>query len=522
MLPTCSLLLPERELPDLDNTRRLMWNGHFAITRLREGEYEDVRRRFDLSRDEAVVVDIQSGIFTIRVPERIRPEMESAGFFFEEKPPFRLIDPALPLRGAHPSPAHWLHGYIDVDLAHQTMRRFAADFPELATVVRIGESVERRPIFALRIADRSAGGSGKRRPRILFMGAHHGNEPLAVNFSLDLAYYLLYGCDAFAPESDCSSPLLSQRSSRGVISRRSAEIQDYLKRFELWFVPIVNPDGVSVFWEKNAWAGRKNNRDSTEPAGWNAQDGVDLNRNYPFRWNSGVPRASSGEPGNVFYRGPAPGSEPETQAIMRLAEEQRFSVALSYHCFATKVLAPYTIEGAINPVPNAAWRIGAEMASAGESYRPEKPYTVARNLYPVDGTDQDWLFNAYGTMAFIVEGAQLHPPFEPAGRQTVQGMRRISLRALELYLEGPTVSIEVVDNQNRPIEARIQTPDYYFFHNEGLRSSPRDGGFDFFMESPGSLTVRASRDGFAATEAELDCSGGVCDLRLQLTPLLAQ
>ena len=38
------------------------------------------------------------------------------------------------------------------------------------------------------------------------------------------------------------------------------------------------------------------------------EDGVDINRNYPFYWNSGVRTASSDTPGSVFYRGPGPAS----------------------------------------------------------------------------------------------------------------------------------------------------------------------------------------------------------------------
>jgi protein MpaA len=50
--------------------------------------------------------------------------------------------------------------------------------------------------------------------------------------------------------------------------------------------------------------------------------GVDLNRNFPWGW-----RAQSG----IFASGPAPASEPETKAIMKLIARERPGVTLWFH-----------------------------------------------------------------------------------------------------------------------------------------------------------------------------------------------
>jgi len=71
----------------------------------------------------------------------------------------------------------------------------------------------------------------------------------------------------------------------------------------LWVVPVYNPDGFARHTRKNA-------------------HGVDLNRNYPFKW----------APLNGGYEsGPKPASEPETRAMMRFLKKVRPAYVLSFH-----------------------------------------------------------------------------------------------------------------------------------------------------------------------------------------------
>jgi protein MpaA len=130
----------------------------------------------------------------------------------------------------------------------------------LATMV-FGHSVEGRPLEVTRVGEVDAP------VRVLVVGDVHGNEPAGEAIVARL--------------------------------RRSA-----LDGVAFWLVRTANPDG-------RAHGTRQNAR------------GVDLNRNFPFRWAHGAR--------GTYYPGPRAASEPETRALMKLVRRVKPQLGIYYH-----------------------------------------------------------------------------------------------------------------------------------------------------------------------------------------------
>src|SRR5207302_2442612 len=128
----------------------------------------------------------------------------------------------------------------------------------------LGYSVDHRPITAIERGDPDSP------QRALVVGCIHGNEPAGIAVARALT------ATAVPPEVD------------------------------LWVVPDLNPDGVAASTRVNA-------------------DGVDLNRNFPYRWKP------LGAPGSIDYAGPRPLSEPASRILSNLLQAVPPTLGIWYH-----------------------------------------------------------------------------------------------------------------------------------------------------------------------------------------------
>lgn len=105
------------------------------------------------------------------------------------------------------------------------------------------------------------------------------------------------------------------------------DLNKLFSQYTLYIVPCVNPDGLEIV--RSRLAPKKNvyiDKLEDYKANYN---GVDLNRNFPLAWeqiDNGITR-----PYGYFFKGYKSGSEKESQALMKLCEENAFDFLLSIH-----------------------------------------------------------------------------------------------------------------------------------------------------------------------------------------------
>ncbi len=349
---------------------------------------------------------------------------------------------------------HWQTSYKDHEHALALLKLIHDENPGLTELHELGRSHQNRPIMALRLTDPAVAEQDK--VAVFLNGAHHGDELLTIDYAFDAIERIL------------------QRP-------------EWLVAMDIWVVPVVNPDGV---WHtamvdhggSTQDGGRKNGRIPTELCGDTKQRrGVDLNRNYPFKW---MTAGASDDENSWKYAGPEAGSEPEVAAILALAEARRFVAAITWHTYGSTVLRPYTIPDTRNPEPDLA-RIVAELMKPGD-------FTIKSALYPVSGTYQDWHFHQHGTLAFIVEGDR-HNPVPRADRlAAVEAVRPALDGLLGRILEGPRVYGFVLHDHPARVEVRIEG--YRTYEGERWTARP-DGRFDRLVVGEGPFTIVAEVDG---------------------------
>lgn len=262
--------------------------------------------------------------------------------------------------------------YHSVAEMEERLRDLVSVYPALASTHVYGSSIERRSLTALRLCMYSeAAGRELHLPQYLIVGLHHAREWISGEVVMGMAEYIAHHA-------------LIQSRIRAIVSRA-----------ELWFVPVVNPDGYQYSLDVYAWW-RKNRR-SLEYGFF----GVDLNRNYGVDFNGD---GSSKTPNDDTYCGSAAYSEPETDALMHtllpnVMDPLRVTGFLSYHNYGQEILYPFGYDANVSG-PNEGFLrdLGLHMSQlmssgnvGGASYWVEK----ATDLYPVSGDGVDAVYQAY-------------------------------------------------------------------------------------------------------------------------------
>lgn len=296
-----------------------------------------------------------------------------------------------------------INGYRTYEEALEELQQIAADNPDICHLMDIGDSRGKEyflsnygnyedyqhDIWAMKVSDNVY--EDEDEPAVYYFGAHHAREPL----STEVAFYVLnhlidnYGTDP--------------------------EITENVNNTEIWFVPIVNPDGHEVVLDQLYTDWRKNIRDNdgngyVTSLGWDCPDGVDPNRNYGWEWGG---TGTSNDPNDITYCGPEAFSEPELQAIRDLMAAENFVAGISYHTYSELVLWSYAYSSnAPAPDLDAIANLGTMMGESIPSlYGGHYTAQAAWELYPCSGVTDDWAYGNHGIFAYTIELAtEFIPP----------------------------------------------------------------------------------------------------------------
>ena len=192
-------------------------------------------------------------------------------------------------------------GYRTVTAHENHLTAVAAAHPDLATKYTIGQSWKKtkgqggHDIQAICLTKKQAGdctlSTTSPKPKFFLMAQIHARE-LSTG---ELAWrWIDYLADGYATDATAKS---------------------ILDTTEVWVVPIANPDGVDIVASGgNSPKLQRKNADNTRGGCTGTNIGVDLNRNSTFKWGG-----DSNSPCAETYQGPSAGSEPEAQALEKLA-----------------------------------------------------------------------------------------------------------------------------------------------------------------------------------------------------------
>ncbi|MCX6666171.1 MAG: M14 family zinc carboxypeptidase [Euryarchaeota archaeon] len=315
-----------------------------------------------------------------------------------------------------------LKGYYSYDQLTTLLQQLHSQYPTIFTYYSIGKTYEGRDIWVIQLENTQS--TKQNKTAVLYIGGMHGNEPLG-------SETVIYSMKAF-----------TENYTMAYVNQSFTEqIRHIIDNVTLYFIPMINPDGIEA-------GTRKNSQANQCPFGAALYCGVDLNRNFPYAWDKldeypfqyrfghwnaqtfkdhpimflmskfptlFFPTTIKYPLGDIevfvpflkggHYRGPAPLSEKETQAIDSFVANHSISLAVDYHTPGEKILFPWY--SSRDPSPDdAKLRAIASNLSSINGYE----LMQGADWYLTAGCIMDYLYTKYNILPFTIElGSLKHP-----------------------------------------------------------------------------------------------------------------
>ncbi|MFN6038879.1 MAG: M14 family zinc carboxypeptidase, partial [Bacteroidota bacterium] len=255
-------------------------------------------------------------------------------------------------------------GFFTLQEVMNNLDSMAAKYPQFVSIrqpIGSGTTHEGRSVYYVKISDNP--NADENEPEILYNSLHHAREAESIS---QLIYFMWYILENYNNDS---------------------AIQYLLNNTEMYFVPVVNPDGYEYNYLTNPNGGgmwRKNRRTNGD-----GTFGVDLNRNYGYNWglnNFGSSPTTSSD----TYRGPSAISEPETHLMVNFINAHQFRMAVNNHTYSDVLIYPFGY-AANTYTPDSAQfvKYGECMTDCNGFAYGTANQTVG---YTANGTIDDWLY----------------------------------------------------------------------------------------------------------------------------------
>ncbi len=386
-------------------------------------------------------------------------------------------------------------------------------YPDTVAVYTVGYSqLDHLPILAVKLTDHPQTEADK--AKVLFVGQVHAEEILGVEVVMSLMDSLL-------------------------TKRMMNPYKIWLDTLEIWCIPTANPEGHQVVMADTLDDSyRKNKRDCNlngifdfHSGTGGDSDGVDINRNFPLNWIHGdsylIP---GGDESYDYFRGFAPLSESETQALWTLGGQKIFAFSIVWHSSRTgnnseKVFFPWNWDesGKYPPDYSVLSHTGENVANS----IPTQPGSQFSYYLPYDskeprGQQHDAYYAQYGTIAMLIEcgNAVLQPP-QPIAIDVVKDNLNGAFWVLNRASGyGPStykaqITGKVTDASGNPLLAEVT-----ILEQDGPLLAPRlcnsFGRYRRYVIS-GTYTVRANLRGYYPQQNSIFAStGGAVNLNFTL------
>jgi len=293
------------------------------------------------------------------------------------------------------------HEYYSYQDMTDLLQEYKNDYPDIFKLESLGKTYEGRDIWLVKLSDNVE--TNEEEAGVLIMGAHHGNEKPSFEA---LIFFINHMVENYGKENtdDDDDGAINEDPIDGSDNDGDGQIDE-------------DPSEDRV---KNVIDNTDTRKNRAVKEGQTNNIGVDLNRNYGFKWGLydifpiQYNDIWTSRPESWNYRGEEPFSEAESTAVKNFVESEDIKVSLSYHSYGEFIIYPWTHTSQITPHEDIFISVGEGISSINQY----DFYRGAGTIFPwpggTIGTSENWLYGEQNILSYTIELCRTRAPTNPA------------------------------------------------------------------------------------------------------------